>query len=297
MSSIAANDPSGDGEAAGPPAWENPGEAGVLAAFSVTLRELVLHPARFFRRVSLTGGLREPLAMFWILLAAGVLLSFPLALAHFWLTAPDPQAAEYSVHLLLPRAAGFLTLMLPLVLFAAGVVLVVQGTMFHAAARFFGASSWEGSVSVWCYARSAALVPMVTGEALALLISLACNALVLARPDLSPAAGQVSRWSLLVLAGLGCVCGVAVFAAAILAGCVQAFRLPGERGAAAAMAGVLLVLLVMIALGWVFIAAGFLARLLAAGATGALVLICAGVRRFVAARLEDRAAESGAAQG
>jgi hypothetical protein len=297
VSISATSGPSGEGEAAGPPAWESPGEAGVLDAFSVTLRELVLHPARFFGGMSLTGGLREPLAMFWLLLAVGVLLSFPLALAHFSLTAPDPQTAQYSAHLLLPRAAGFLTLMLPLVLFAAGLVLVVQGTMFHATARFFGAPNWEGSVSVWCYARSAALVPMVTGEALAMLTSLACCVLVLAWPELRSTAGQVSRWSLLVLAGLGCVCSEAVFAAAILAGCVQAFQLPGERGAAAALAGVLLVLLVTVALGWVFFATGFLVGLSAAGATSALVLICVGVSRFVAVRSEDRAAESGPAQG
>ena len=193
-----------------------------------------------------SGGLHEALAFFWILLALAILMSFPLALACFGLTAPDASAVStrlYNRHLLAPRVAGFVTVLLPVALALGAVLMVLAGTVFHLGARCFEARTWEGSVSVWIYAKCAGMIPVVAAEALACAICTTGYLLTLLWPSARPAAGSVAGVGLVALGGVALMCGVVLFMAALVQGCTRSSRLPRERGVAAALAGVLLVTL------------------------------------------------------
>jgi len=228
-------------------AWENLGARTPGSAFVQTLKELLFNQRRFFEKMATTGGLREPLTFFWILLSAVIAMSFPLALSHFALTAPDPAEVGsdvYNLHLLAPRATGFLTVLMPLSLCVGGMITVIQGTVFHLGARFFGARNWEGSVSIWCYARSAALAPIAAAEALACAISVLAYLLTVAWPGATAASASVVHWSLLILGGAAVLCSLVLFFSAVVNGCLRSFGLTPEVGIAAALAGVLLVVAV-----------------------------------------------------
>ena len=166
-----------------------------------------------------------------------------MALAYFGLTAPNPVnvgADVYNRYLFAPRAAGFLTVLLPLVLAVGGVFLVLAGTIFHLGARFFGARNWEGSVSIWCYAKSAGVVPLVAAEAAGCGICIVCYLVALAAPGARSAAASAAQISLLALGGAASLLSIILFFLAVFSGCTRSFKLPAERGAAAGLAGLLL---------------------------------------------------------
>ena len=268
--------------------WESLCDHSAPRALCTTLRELAFHPARFFDRMSLTGGLWEPLTMFWTLLAAAVLASFPLAMLLFALAAPDPllvSAPVYTPHLLPPRAAGFAALLLPVTLSGAALVLLAQGSLFHLGATLFGARKWEGSLSVWCYAVSSALMPLLIVELASCLIA-AC---VLAFWGAGTAASRVALWGMASLAGLGLMGGVVLFGTSVLTGCARSLGVSGERGVAGAVAGMLLVVLATAGIGYVCLRGGIDAGLVAAGAVGAALVVAYGLA-FIVERVRRRAA-------
>jgi len=257
--------------------WEDVGSRPRAAAFRRSLGELLFHPGRFFDKMATSGGLHEALTFFWILLAAAIVLSFPLALAWFGLTAPDParvSAETYAWHLLLPRAAGFVTVLLPLALALAGVMMLVAGTIFHLGARCFEARGWEGSVSIWLYAKSAAAAPIVAAEAAACAGCIVGYLLTLAWPASRSAAVSVAWVAVPALGAAAVACGVVFFMVAAIRGCTRSFRLSGERGAAAALAGTLLAAMVWFAVLFGFWKRGLLGGLIAvaSAAVGAAVL-------------------------
>lgn len=267
-------------------AWEDLSARRPAAAFQDTLRELIFEQGKFFDRMAVTGGLREPLTFFWLLLAGGILMSFPLALAQFALTAPDPMqvsAEVYNLHLLPPRATGFLTVLLPVTLCLAGMAMVIQGTIFHLGGKFFGARNWEGSVSIWCYARSAGLAPIVAAEAVACAVSIPAWLVTLVWPGGRPAVGAVAHWCLLVLGCVAGVCAIVLFVSAVIRGCIRAFRLPPEVGLAAAVAGLLLTLAIAAFLGTGFLRWGLLGGAVTT-ASSALILIVLALAHHFAAR-------------
>ena len=229
-------------ESHGPLDWENLGAHPTGRAFWRTLKQLVFSQNTFFGRMATTGGLREPLMFMWLLLTAAIVMSLPLTLSHFALTAPDPASVSvetYNLHLLAPRVAGFLTTLLPFTLCVAGVLVVTGGTGFHLGAKFFGARNWEGSVSIWCYAKSAAFAPVVAAEAAVCAVSVLGWLLALAWPASKETAGMVAHWSIMVLGCGAALCSVALFFAGVLHGCTRSFNLEPAEGAAAALAGVL----------------------------------------------------------
>jgi len=222
--------------------WEDLGRQPAWKAFCGTLKELMLRPAGFFDRMATSGGLREPLMFFWILLAAGVLLSFPLWLAYFGLTAPDPTEVStelYNRHLFAPRAAGFVSVMLPVVLVVAGAAQVLAGSLFHLGARLFGARNWEGSVSLWCYAQSAGAAPLVLAEAAGCVLCVACYLLALGWPEARGGLAEFARGGVWLLGAAGAACGAGWFFVTLITGCTRAWRLDAGTGAAAALAGLL----------------------------------------------------------
>lgn len=234
--------------------WEELGRQSPARAFRLSLTELILHPLRFFDRMATEGGLREPLMFFWIMSAAMILLGFPLALAHFGLTAPDPAVVSpetYHLHLLAPRVTGFAAVLLPVILLLGGTGQVVAGTLFHLAARLFGARNWEGSVSIWLYAKSAAGFPFVAAEALLCGVTIAAYVTTLAFPAAAPTAAQIARLCPWILLAAGAI-SAAEFVVCAVSGCVRAFDLEPANGAAAALAGTLLTALVFggPAVGW-----------------------------------------------
>ena len=223
-------------------AWENLGAQPPACAYRQSLRELLFCPGRFFQKMATSGGLREPVMFAWIETTVMVLLGFPLALSYFALTAPQPMevsTAVYNMHLLAPRVTGFAVVLLPVVLVAAAVSLVVGGSLFHLGARLFGARNWEGSVSVWCYAKSASAAPLAAAEALLCALCIVCYLITLLWPQARGAVGSVAETSLLVLGGLGVLVSVALFFIATVMGCTRVWELERAEGAAAALAGVL----------------------------------------------------------
>jgi len=256
--------------------WEDLGTRSPGKAFRQSLRELLLHPGRFFDKMATSGGLREPLTFFWILATAGVLLGFPLALSYFALTAPDPAEVPtelYNRHLFAPRAAGFAIVLLPVVLILAGLMQVLAGSLFHLGARLFGARNWEGSVSVWCYAKSAAAVPFVVAEAAACLICLACYLLSLASPGLRGDLGRGVRTVVWILGSVGAIGGCVLFFTALGVGCTRAWRLEAASGAAAALAGFLAAVVVALGTALSFVFWGWKRGLLAGLAAIVIVAI------------------------
>ena len=274
-------------------AWEDLSAHAPSAAFRQTLKELLLRPGLFFEKMSTTGGLREPLAFFWVILTIMILLSFPLALSYFALAAPAPMEVStevYNRHLLLPRAAGFLTVLLPVVLAVAGAMIVLGGTVFHLGARFFGARNWEGSVSIWCYAKSAGMAPVALAEAAACVVCIGCYLLTLAWPGARPAAASVARWSLFGLGG-GAAVGVLLSLTALFHGCIRAFKLSAERGAAAVLAGVLLVGALAAGVGYAFLKRGLRGGLIASGAAAVALAILL-VMHILSGGLSDKAQDA-----
>lgn len=223
-------------------AWENLGAHPPARAFRQSLRELLFRPSRFFDKMATSGGLREPLMFAWIETTLMVLLGFPLALSYFALTAPRPMevsVAVYNMHLLAPRVTGFAVVLLPVVLVAAAVSLVAGGSLFHLGARLFGARNWEGSVSIWCYAKSAGAAPLAVAEGLLCALCIVCYPITLLWPEARGALGSVAETSLLVLGGLGVLMSAAVFFIATATGCMRVWGLERAEGAAAALAGAL----------------------------------------------------------
>ena len=237
---------SGAGEAAESLSWEDPGARTTWRAFRETSRELLRHPGRFVTRMAREGGLREPLLFYWIILACICLLSFPLTLAYFGISAPAPSAVSletYELHLLPPRLTGFVVVLLPVVLPAAGVGLMLTGSIFHLGARLFGNRGWECSVSIWCYAKSASALPIALGEALACILVVVSYAVTVLVPETRDPVVSYVRIGLWGIGGLALLCSVTWFFVTLIAGCIQACELEPATGVASALAGILLTLL------------------------------------------------------
>jgi hypothetical protein len=230
--------------------WENLGAQPASKAFLQSLWELALRPASFFDRMATSGGLREPLMFYWTMTTLLVVMSFPLALAHFGLTAPDASnvtAAAYNARLAAPRVTGFVTVLLPVALVAAGALALLCGTIFHLGARLFGAQDWEGCVSIWYYARSAWLAPFVLVEGLAAVMAIVCYLIALASPGIRGNLGSMTEGVMAMLGGVALVCGTAMMLIALVTGCSRAFKLDAAGGTAAAVAGLLAVTAVLVA--------------------------------------------------
>ncbi len=156
--------------------WEDLGAQPSGRAFRRSLAELLRHPAAFYRKMALTGGLHEPVAFFAVALGAVVVLAFPAALAYYLLMRPDParMAPEvYARYVLVTQGTGVALVLLPVALAVGAGAMVLLGTVFHLAGKPFGTRNWEGSVSVWLYAGAGALVPLAAALVLLLLVSLA----------------------------------------------------------------------------------------------------------------------------
>ncbi len=213
--------------------WEDLGAQPAGRAFRRSLAELLLHPGAFFRKMALTGGLHEPVAFFAFVLGAVIVLAFPAALACFLLMRPDParMAPEvYARYALAAQGTGLALVLLPVALAAGAGAMVLLGTVFHLAGKPFGARNWEGSVSIWLYAVSGALLPLAAALGLLLVVSLAGCVLGL------PAAA--AHWTLLGGAGAALVAGLALLLGLTAVGCAEAFELEPVLGAAAAFSGV-----------------------------------------------------------
>ena len=169
-------------------------------------------------------------------------------------------------------------------------MIVLGGTVFHLGARSFGARNWEGSVSIWCYAKSAGMAPVALVEAAACLVCIGCYLLTLALPGARPAVASVARWSLFGLGG-GVAVGVLLALAALFHGCIHAFKLSAERGAAAALAGVLLASALAAGVGYAFLQRGFRGGLIASGAA-ALALAIVVVMHILSGGLSDKAEDA-----
>lgn len=235
--------------------WENLGSQPASRAFRQSLRELVLHPARFFDRMATTGGLHEPLAFFWLVAGACVLLSFPLALSYFGLTAPDAARVPtevYNAHLLMPRLTGFLAILLPLTLVVLGIQVVVLGSLLAVGGRFFGARSWEASVSVCAYCCGAALVPAAAATGLAAGICTICYVATVLWPGVGGGAASLARIAVYALPGVASVLGVMWALVLLFVGCGRSLGLGAVKGSATAIVGLILsaVLYVGIPVGW-----------------------------------------------
>ena len=227
--------------------WENLGEQPASKAFWQTLGELLLSPAQFFERMATSGGLREPLSFLWVIVTVTVIVGFPLALSYFALTAPSPldvSAEAYSRYLLAPRLAGFAIVLLPVVLVLVGVLAVLTGGFFHLGARLFGAHGWEGSVSIWCYAHSAAAALLAAAETVACVVSISCYLATLAWTGADQGAATVARTAVWGLGGLGVLGGLVLLVVSLAVGCAHTFGLEAPVATAAALAGFLLATLV-----------------------------------------------------
>lgn len=230
-----------------PLSWENLGERTPWSALRETLTDLARAPRGFFRRMAVSGGLYEPIGFLWVLLAALILPSFPLALAYFGLTAPAPEQVSvdvYNYHLLLPRATGIVTALLPLALVAGAAWALLCGTLLYLGSIPFGGSRWEGAVSAWCYSASAGLAPLSLCLGLAALVTAACYLL----GGIIPAGPAIARFTTYVLLGLGTVAGLVWFTVALFTGCAEALELRGSRAVAAGLSGLLLSGIALI--GW-----------------------------------------------
>ena len=253
-----------------PLSWENLGERGQWKALRETLVDLARDPGGFFDRMAVSGGLYEPVGFLWVFLAAVILPGFPLALAYFGLTAPAPEQVSvdvYNYHLLLPRATGILAALLPLALVAGTAWALLCGTMLYLGSIPFGGSRWEGAISTWCYAASAALAPLSAGLCLGAVVATGCYFLV----DLLPAAEAIGRFSTYALVGLGLLAGLAWFAICLFAGCARALELPGARGAATGIFGLALSGTVLV--GWPVAGVLWGARGAAGAAAGLAILV------------------------
>jgi len=252
-----------------PLAWEDLGVRPAGRAFRQSLSELMLRPGRFFRRMAVSGGLREPLTFFVLVLIGTVVMAFPAALAHFGLTAPDPErvaAAVYRMHVLPARVAGLLLVLLPLTVAVACGTALLAGTLFHAGGRQFSGGNWEGSVSVWLYSAGAALVPLAMAAAVVFAISLAGYLLGMPWPQTRDTTAPLTQWAALILCGAAVGAGVVLLVVNLAVGTAQAFRVDAMQGAAAGLAGLLLVAVAVGGAAWAFLQKGMGRGLIAAGA-------------------------------
>ncbi len=222
--------------------WEDLGSRPAGRALRRSLAELLAHPARFYRRMATTGGLHEPMTFFAALLVAAVLLAFPATLSFHAVAAPAPEevAAEVSAAYAFPaRVSGLLLVLLPLTAVGGCVAATLLGGLFHAGAKLFGARNYEGSLSVWFYALSAALALLALALAVLLAVSLGGYLLAMPWPALGEAAAPFARWTALVLGSAALLAGAALLVVHCVVGCTQAFGLDAMLGAAAAVAGLL----------------------------------------------------------
>jgi len=256
--------------------WENLGTQSPWRAFRQSAVDLLLRPGRFFDKMATSGGLREPLAFYWIVAGAMLLLSFPLALAYFGLVAPDPMSVsieEYKGYLLTPRITGFLTVLAPVTLALGGILVVLEGSVFHLGARLFGARNWEGSVSIWTYSRGAGMLPLAVGEALACLIAVICYLLTLQWPDSRPGIASVGETCVMVLLGAGMIAGVLMQIVTLFQGCIRSFKLGTAEGVASAIAGLAVLIVIVVGIEIGFTKWGLEGGLITIGSAIALLII------------------------
>jgi len=240
--------------------WEDLGARSAGSAFGAGLRDLMLHPRGFYARVAVSGGLHEPLMFFAVLLAATIVLAFLAALAYFGLAAPPVPTGPagllalqsdalraYELLALPSRGLTVALVLLPEVLVFGAAVMVGLGTLFHLGGKAFGTGPWEGSVSVWLYAASAALAPLAVASALILIASGVCHATGLTGDGIPAALSTSARivWSVAVTATL-----ILLLVHAAL-GCIHTLGLDASAAAAATAAGLLtpVALIVLCALG------------------------------------------------
>jgi hypothetical protein len=231
--------------------WENLQAQTPGTAFRQTVEDLLLHPGRFFSRMATTGGLREPLTFFWLILAAGVLLSFPLALSCFMLTAPPPlevSVEEYNAYLLPPRLAGFSTVLFPVTLVVAALGLLAAASVIHVGARLFGARNWQGSASIVIYSASAGFVPLVAVEALACLLSIICYLITVFWPGTAATFGFVAPACVYALL-VACAAGLVLTLRSLVYGFTRSFGLDAASGIACTLAGVILLCAIAAGIG------------------------------------------------
>jgi hypothetical protein len=222
--------------------WEDLGSRPAGPALRRSLGELLAHPARFYRRMATTGGLHEPMTFFAVVLVAAVLLAFPATLSFHAVAAPAPEevAAEVSAAYALPaRLSGLLLVLLPLTAVAGCLAATLLGGLFHAGAKLFGAHNYEGSLSVWFYTLSAALVPLTLALSVLLVVSLGGYLLGVPWPALRESAAPFARWTALVLGSAALLAASVLVVVHCVVGCTQAFGLDAMLGAAAAVAGLL----------------------------------------------------------
>lgn len=269
--------------------WENLGAQPAGRAFRRSLAELLARPGEFFGKVATSGGLFEPLTFFAIVLGAALVMGFPAALAYLALAAPDPEQLgleAYATVLLPARTTGLLLVLLPLALAVGCMLMVLLGTLFHAAAKAFGARNWEGSVSIWLYSASGALAPLVAATGVVLAVSLAGYLLSLLWPDVRGPARQFAGWTVLVLYGGGLLAGAVALLAYAATGCVRTFRMENVTGVAAGVSGVLCVGTVIGLSAWSFgrwsTGVGLCVVALWATMAGLAALVCASAGRRAA---------------
>lgn len=275
-----------------PLSWENLGAQPAGRAFRESTGELLAHPDRFFRKMAVSGGLHEPLTFFALVLAVGVVLAFPAALACFGLSPSDPaerMTRAYQFPAAAARWTGFVLVLLPVVLMVGSTLMVLLGTLFHVAGKPFGARNWEGSVSVWLYSAGAALMPPVVAVAIVLAVALVGYLLSIPWPDAKEAARPLARWTALGLGSAGLLAGLVLMVRNAVVGCTQAFRLDRTLGAAAATSGLLAISLV---------AAGCIGAFHGWGMTGGLIVsvlcVCAATAIAAVSIVKSQRAEGGA---
>jgi len=240
--------------------WENLSARSASGAFRAGLCDLALHPRRFYPGVATSGGLHEPLMFFAILLGATIIVSFLAALAYFGLAqAPVHtggtgllalQTADVRAYelLALPSRALTVTLvLLPEVLVLGAVIMVGLGTLFHLGGKPFGADPWEGSVSVWLYAASAALVPLAIASVLILIGSVGCHLFVSTESGIPPALSTGVR----IACSVGAIAALILLLVHALLGCIHTLGLDASTAGAATAAGLLtpVALIVLCAIG------------------------------------------------
>jgi len=270
--------------------WENRAEMASLRAFWATLGELLLRPARFFTRMAVCGGLNEPLTFFWILSGLCILLSFPLALTYFALTAPDPETVTVSVyqqHLLASQITGSISILSPVVTVALGVTLILLGSLFHVGAGWFGALNWEGTISIVCYSGSLALVPVAAGMAAGFLVAFLCYLVAFIGPGAAAGAGAVTAWVAPTVLILALVVGGVLFLLGLILGFSRTFRLGTLRGAGAALAGLILAVGLPALVVHAFRSRGPVLGFICLGAAGVALSVLALAHRLVGPRAND----------
>ncbi len=266
--------------------WEALGRNAPAAAFGRSLRDLLLRPADFFRRMALDGGLHEPLTFFAICLGALLVLAFPASLAYFALTAPPPGTVPvevYQWHTLPPRVTGLMLVLLPLVLVLAQAAMVAVGSVVRLPGRLFGVSPWEGTVSVWLYAASAALAPLVAATAALLVVALGGWLVSATLPETGAGPVAAARWCARVLLPLGMLVGLAELARNVIVGWREALAPDPTVALSAALAGLLFLALLLAGATVAFHLGGFRGGVIALGAV-ALVMVLITMLSFAKAR-------------